>query len=91
MSQDRAGEAELVISAGVISVNAQRVTGEAERGGGIGAAVCERGQLDQGREIVGVLLQARLEFLRGLHVGSLAGVFLALEVKAVNGIPIEAG
>ena len=35
VTQGGAGEAELVIGAGVVSVNAQRVAGEAERGGGV--------------------------------------------------------
>ncbi len=59
--QGGAGEAELIVGAGVIGVDAQGVPGEPERGGGVGAAVGERGQLDQGREVVGVLLQAQLE------------------------------
>ena len=91
MVQGGAGEAKLVISPRVVSVNAQRVSGVAKRGPGLGAAVGQRGHLDQGRKVVGVLLQARLECLGSLQVGALTRFLLTHEVKAVNGGPIEAG
>ena len=43
VTQGGAGEAELVVGAGVVGVDAQGVPGETQRGLGVGAAVGERG------------------------------------------------